>query len=93
MCLRVKEIAFQAVRGELTKANMKYQRDLDLHKAETLGACFKYLDYIVIFKEQSFPFKKLKEQSSHKLKSIGLNMHAGDVNAKNYNQIKVTCKL
>lgn len=83
MCLRVKEIAFQAVRGELTKANMKYQRDLDLHKAETLGACFKYLDYIVIF----------KEQSSHKLKSIGLNMHAGDVNAQNYNQIKVTCKL
>lgn len=83
MCLRVKEIAFQAVRGELTKANMKYQRDLDLHKAETLGACFKYLDYIVIF----------KEQSSHKLKSIGLNMHAGDVNAHNYNQIKVTCKL
>lgn len=60
MCLRVKDIAFQAVRGELTKANMKHQRDLDLHKAETLGACFKYLDYIVIFKEQSFPIQKIE---------------------------------
>lgn len=78
MCLRVKEIAFQAVRGELTKANMKYQRDLDLHKAETLGACFKYLDYIVIIllysRNKVSPFRTFKEQSSHKLKSIGLNI-------------------